>query len=287
MALRPLASFAAIVLVLALAVEARAQDSPVPDAAKPAPAPAKPASAPAKKTKAKGRSSSRPAPGPRSPGDETDAAPSLESARKPRTEQATFGAGCFWHVEAVFEQLKGVNSAVSGYAGGSVPNPSYEMVHEGTTGHAEVVMVDYDPEVITYQDLLKVFWANHDPTSINRQGEDEGPQYRSVIFYHTEEQRRAAFKSFQDLTARRVFRSPIVTQLAPMVMFYPAEYYHQDFYGGKARPSRRRGKTTAAKARKSTAGATKKARSTSGTPKPAQESATDLPEERSAPNSQP
>ena len=97
-------------------------------------------------------------------------------------------------MEDVFERLKGVNWAVSGYAGGGVPYPSYEMVHEGTTGHAEVVMVDFDPDVISYEELLKVFWKNHDPTSINRQGPDEGPQYRSVIFYHTEEQRRAALE---------------------------------------------------------------------------------------------
>ncbi len=137
-------------------------------------------------------------------------------ASKPKSEQATFGAGCFWHVEAVFERLKGVNSAVSGYAGGVVPYPSYEMVHEGTTGHAEVVMVDYDPEVISFDDLLKVFWKSHDPTSINRQGEDVGPQYRSVVFYHNDEQRKATLRSYKALTQARVFRSPIVTQLVPM-----------------------------------------------------------------------
>lgn len=185
---------------------------------------------------------------PQSLGDKKTASPS-DSLKKPKTEQATFGAGCFWHVEAVFERLKGVNWAVSGYAGGGVPYPSYEMVHEGTTGHAEVVMVDFDPEVITYEDLLKVFWKNHDPTSINRQGEDEGPQYRSVIFYHSEAQRLAALKSYHALTEKRVYRSPIVTQLVPMRAFYRAEEYHQNYYGGKPRASTRRRKTTVSSTR--------------------------------------
>jgi peptide-methionine (S)-S-oxide reductase len=187
----------------------------------------------------------------RSLGDKKIVSPS-DSMQKPKTEQATFGAGCFWHVEAVFEHLKGVNWAVSGYAGGSIPYPSYEMVHEGTTGHAEVVMVDFDPEVISYEDLLKVFWKNHDPTSINRQGEDEGPQYRSVIFYHNEAQRLAALKSYHALTERRAYRSPIVTQLVPMRAFYEAEAYHQNYYGGKARASTRKRKTTVSHAKKST-----------------------------------
>ena len=171
-------------------------------------------------------------------------APSVKTAKKYSTEQATFGGGCFWHVEAEFERLKGVNWAVSGYAGGSVPHPSYEMVHEGITGHAEVVMVDFDPEVITYEDLLKVFWKIHDPTSINRQGEDEGPQYRSIIFYHNEEQRQAALKSYRTLTELGAYRLPIVTQLAPLKAFYRAEDYHQDYYGGKPRTSTRRKATT-------------------------------------------
>jgi peptide-methionine (S)-S-oxide reductase len=185
---------------------------------------------------------------PRSPGKKKDSTAS-PSDEKPKSEQATFGAGCFWHVEEVFERLKGVNSAVSGYAGGGIPYPSYEMVHEGNTGHAEVVMVDFNPDVISYETLLKVFWKSHDPTSINRQGEDEGPQYRSVILYHTEEQRRAALKSYRELTEKRVYRAPIVTQLVPMRAFYRAEDYHQDYYGGKPRASVRR-KATAAKAKK-------------------------------------
>jgi peptide-methionine (S)-S-oxide reductase len=173
---------------------------------------------------------------------------------QPKLEKATFGAGCFWHVEAEFEWLPGVKSAVSGYAGGHVANPTYEMVHEGDTGHAEVVQVEYDPSIISYEQLLKVFWHGHDPTQWNRQGPDFGPQYRSVIFYHNEEQRKAALKSYRELTAARAYRSPIVTQLFPMKAFYRAEEYHQNYYGGKPdRPvarsprSRRAGKVAARK----------------------------------------
>ena len=168
----------------------------------------------------------------------------------PKTERATFGAGCFWHVEETFEHVKGVNWAVSGYAGGSIPNPSYEMVHEGFTGHAEVVMVEFDPEVVSYEDLLNVFWKSHDPTTIDRQGPDEGPQYRSVIFYHNEKQRQAALKSYRALTARRAYRAPIVTQLEPLRAFYRAEDYHQDYYGGKPRANTRRTKSSLAKTKK-------------------------------------
>ena len=157
---------------------------------------------------------------------------------KPKTklEKATFGAGCFWHVEEMFEWLPGVKSAVSGYSGGTVTNPSYEEVHEGVTGHAEVVQVEYDPEVISYEQLLKVFWSGHDPTQINRQGPDVGTQYRSVIFYHNNEQREAALKSYRQLTSERVFPGPVVTQLMPMRAFYRAEAYHQNYYGGKDGP---------------------------------------------------
>ena len=139
-----------------------------------------------------------------------------------KTEKATFGAGCFWHVESEFEWLPGVKSAVSGYAGGTVARPSYEEVHEGVTGHAEVVQVEYDPAVISYEQLLNVFWKGHDPTQLNRQGPDVGTQYRSVIFYHSPEQRKAALKSYHELTAARVFPGPIVTQLVPMKAFFRA-----------------------------------------------------------------
>ncbi len=184
-------------------------------------------------------------------GTESKAGGSLGSTA-PKLEKATFGAGCFWHVEAEFEWLPGVKSAVSGYAGGSVPYPAYEQVHEGDTGHAEVVQVEYDPSVITYEQLLKVFWHGHDPTQWNRQGPDVGTQYRSVIFYHNEAQRKAALKSYRELTAARVYRGPIVTQLMPMKTFYRAEEYHQNYYGGQpdqavARRPRRSGRPTVAR----------------------------------------
>jgi peptide-methionine (S)-S-oxide reductase len=256
MAYRSLAMLAA--LFLSLAVESRAQESAKPDAATSTPSPVEAQS----KTPSKNSVPTKN----RAVGNQKIASPS-DPVQKPKSEQATFGAGCFWHVEDVFERLKGVNWAVSGYSGGGVPYPSYEMVHEGITGHAEVVMVDFDPEVISYEDLLNVFWKNHDPTSINRQGEDEGPQYRSVIFYHNEAQRRAALSSYRALTDLHVYRRPIVTQLVPMRAFYRAEDYHQDYYGGKPRASTRRRKTTVAKVRKSPAKAVK-----SATPTPAKES---------------
>jgi peptide-methionine (S)-S-oxide reductase len=179
----------------------------------------------------------------------TDSSESSGSSER-KYELATFGGGCFWHVEADFERLKGVISAVSGYAGGNARNPSYEMVHEGFTGHAEVVMVQYDPEIITYEELLKVFWSIHDPTTPNRQGPDVGTQYRSIILYHNEAQRKAALDSYHKLVEARVFRSPIVTQLQPLRAFYRAEDEHQDYYGGKPRASTRRRTTSSSKSRK-------------------------------------
>ena len=230
-------------LTLCLAVESRAQEKAASEAATSATKAATSATTTAEQAatpsaKGESTSSSATAKSARSLGDKKTAS-SAKTPKKPKTEQATFGGGCFWHVEAEFERLNGVNWAVSGYAGGNVPYPSYEMVHEGFTGHAEVVMVDYDPEVISYEDLLNVFWKIHDPTSINRQGEDEGPQYRSVIFYHNEEQRRAALKSYRTLTDLGVYRLPIVTQLVPLKAFYRAEDYHQDYYGGKPRAEHR------------------------------------------------
>jgi peptide-methionine (S)-S-oxide reductase len=195
-------------------------------------------------------------------------ADSPSASAKPKSERATFGAGCFWHVEAVFDRTPGVNWAVSGYAGGGVAYPSYEMVHEGITGHAEVVMVDYDPAVVSYEKLLNIFWRSHDPTTLNRQGPDVGTQYRSVIFYHNEEQRKAALRSYEELTDARVFRSPIVTQLMPMRAFYKAEDYHQDYYGGKPRAIKSRRKSTMSKAKKATA---KASRSAGRAPNPASE----------------
>ena len=260
---------ASVALLFCLAVDARSQESATPDKAETAPTSVKTAPASEKTGPASENAELKTSVGDtsRSLGDKKTASPS-DSIEKPKTEQATFGAGCFWHVEAVFERLKGVNWAVSGYAGGGVPYPSYEMVHEGTTGHAEVVMVDFDPEVISYDDLLKVFWKNHDPTSLNRQGEDEGPQYRSVIFYHNEAQRLAALKSYHALTAKRVYRYPIVTQLVPMRAFYRAEEYHQNYYGGKARATTKRKKTTVSHTKKSTAKAAKSATPTAKEPAP-------------------
>ncbi|MDR3637529.1 MAG: peptide-methionine (S)-S-oxide reductase MsrA [Isosphaeraceae bacterium] len=156
--------------------------------------------------------------------------PTGETAKTRTLEKATFGGGCFWCIEAVFEQVKGVKSVVSGYAGGSVPRPYYELVGTGTTGHAEVVQIEYDADIVTYDDLLKTFWSAHDPTTLNRQGPDEGTQYRSLILYHNDEQKLAAQKMYNKLTAAHVFAAPITTQLAPLTRFYPAERYHQNYY---------------------------------------------------------
>jgi peptide-methionine (S)-S-oxide reductase len=145
-------------------------------------------------------------------------------------EEATFGAGCFWCTEAVFQQLRGVHSVVSGYSGGYLKNPSYKAVCTGMTGHAEVVRIIYDPKIISYDELLEVFWRTHDPTTPNRQGVDVGPQYRSVIFYHNDQQRRLAEHYKQQLTASHAFRAPIVTEISPLREFYPAEPYHQEYY---------------------------------------------------------
>ena len=145
-------------------------------------------------------------------------------------EIATLGAGCFWCVEAVFQNLEGVERVVSGYAGGHVANPTYEQVCSGATGHAEVAQITFDPEVISFEDLLYVFWRTHDPTTLNRQGADVGTQYRSAIFYHTEVQRSIAEKSKAETDASDLWAEPIVTQIAPLEKFYPAEEYHQDYY---------------------------------------------------------
>jgi peptide-methionine (S)-S-oxide reductase len=144
------------------------------------------------------------------------------------TQLATFGGGCFWCVEAVFERLEGVKSVVSGYAGGRTPNPTYKQICAGDTGHAEVIQVEFDPAKVSYAALLEVFWHAHDPTTLNRQGADEGTQYRSVIYTHDEAQKKAAEESRRN--ARKLFASPIVTEIAPLTKFYPAEDYHQDYF---------------------------------------------------------
>jgi peptide-methionine (S)-S-oxide reductase len=145
-------------------------------------------------------------------------------------EKATLGGGCFWCLEAVFEQLRGVQSVVSGYAGGSVLNPSYEAVCSGKTRHAEVVEVLFDPAIISYRQLLEVFFAIHDPTTLNRQGTDVGTQYRSVIFTHDAQQQSVARELFEYLTRERVFDKPVVTDISDAPVFYPAEEYHQGYF---------------------------------------------------------
>ncbi len=145
-------------------------------------------------------------------------------------QTATFGAGCFWCTEAVFLNVKGVTKVVSGYSGGKVKNPSYREVCTGATGHAEVTQITFDPSVVTYEELLEIFWNTHDPTTLNRQGNDEGTQYRSAIFYHSEEQRKTAEAYKKQLDASHVFHSPIVTEITPFTVFYAAEDYHQNYY---------------------------------------------------------
>jgi peptide-methionine (S)-S-oxide reductase len=146
------------------------------------------------------------------------------------SEIATLAGGCFWCLEAVFDELKGVESVESGYMGGKVPNPTYEMICTGSTGHAEVVRVTFDPAVLAYRDLLSVFFAIHDPTTLNRQGNDVGTQYRSAIFYHSDEQKRVAEELIAQLNADKLFRSPLVTQVAPASQFHIAEDYHQEYF---------------------------------------------------------
>ena len=219
MSSRCLAALLGMAMVLGVSYYASADDQNTPA---PAPAPGQ----------AKGDA-------PAEPGKTTDPAKTADpktgtaaktEKAKPKMEKATFGSGCFWCGEAVFERIPGVTKVVSGYAGGNVPNPTYEEVSSGQTGHAEVFQVDYDASIAPYDKLLKVFWASHDPTTPNQQGPDFGTQYRSVIFYHNEAQKLAAQKSYQELTEKGAFFGAIVTQLQPMTTFYPAEAYHQDYF---------------------------------------------------------
>jgi peptide-methionine (S)-S-oxide reductase len=156
-----------------------------------------------------------------------NAAPESTNAPQ-KLEVATIGGGCFWCAEAVFQRIPGVKSVVSGFAGGTTPNPTYEQVCTGDTGHAEVVQIEFDPSIISYDKLLEVFWEAHDPTTLNRQGNDSGTQYRSIILYSTEAQKNAAEKSKTE--AARHFSSPITTQIVPLTKFYSAEKYHQNYY---------------------------------------------------------
>ncbi len=146
------------------------------------------------------------------------------------TEQATLAGGCFWCLEAVYVELKGVQKVVSGYAGGHVANPSYRAVCTGTTGHAEVVQITYDPAVVSYRDLLNVFFTIHDPTTLNRQGNDVGTQYRSAIYTHNDAQKAIAEQTIAELSESGLWSSPIVTEVTPLETFYPAEDYHQNYY---------------------------------------------------------
>ena len=146
------------------------------------------------------------------------------------SERATFAGGCFWCLEAIFQPLRGVERVVSGYIGGRVPKPSYEAVCTGLTGHAEAVEIHFDPKVISYRELLELFFAFHDPTTLNRQGPDEGTQYRSAIFYHSPEQQAEAERIVRELGGEDVYSAPIVTQILPAPEFYPAEAYHQEYY---------------------------------------------------------
>jgi len=145
-------------------------------------------------------------------------------------QKATFGSGCFWCTEAIFENLNGVHSVISGYAGGQVLNPTYEEVCTGTTGHAEVTQITYDPSIISYDELLEVFWKTHDPTTLNRQGNDVGPQYRSIIFYHNDEQKQLAEKYKAELDKSGAWDNPIITEISPLTSYFSAENYHQDYY---------------------------------------------------------
>jgi len=145
-------------------------------------------------------------------------------------ELATFGNGCFWCTEAIFQNLKGVEQVVSGYSGGHVDEPTYNQVCSGTTGHAEVIQITYDPDVITYDELLEVFWKTHDPTTLNRQGNDVGTQYRSAVFFHNEEQKEKADKYKQALDEAGAFNAPIVTEITAFDKFYPAADIHQNYY---------------------------------------------------------
>ena len=153
-----------------------------------------------------------------------------ESNIKYKIEQATFGAGCFWCVEAVFERLEGVVEVRAGYAGGNTENPTYEEICTGTTGHAEIIQINYNTGVIDYEKLLDIFWKSHDPTTLNQQGADIGSQYRSVIFHHNKEQQKIAMKSMQKVKESGIHVNSIVTEIIPMGIFYQAENYHQNYY---------------------------------------------------------
>ena len=153
-----------------------------------------------------------------------------EVSKSEKLAVATFGAGCFWCTEAVFERVKGVEKVVSGYSGGTVENPTYQQVCSGQTGHAEAIQITFDPATISYADLLEIFWKTHDPTTLNQQGPDIGTQYRSAVFYHNEEQKKVAEAYKQQLDESKVFQKPIVTEITEFTNFFAAEKYHQDYF---------------------------------------------------------
>lgn len=159
------------------------------------------------------------------------------NAQVKKTEKATFGMGCFWCTEAIFQRIKGVTGVKSGYEGGTLANPTYEEVCTGNTGHAEVLEITYNPTIITYDELLEVFWKSHDPTTLNRQGADSGTQYRSVIFYHTPEQKAAAEKYKAALNKANAFGKPVVTAIEAAKPFYAAEGYHQNYFNKNSNAS--------------------------------------------------
>lgn len=163
-------------------------------------------------------------------GNETNTSPVLTTTSTMGKESATFGAGCFWCIEAVFQQLNGVDTVISGYAGGKIANPTYREVCSGLTGHAEVARIVYDPAIISFKELLEVFWQTHDPTTLNRQGADVGTQYRSVIYFHNEKQREEAEFYKAELDAAAAFAKPIVTEISALPTFYLAEDYHQNYF---------------------------------------------------------
>ena len=155
---------------------------------------------------------------------------SLDDETEVILQKATFGAGCFWCVEAIFERLDGVADVGVGYSGGNSDNPTYDEVCRGATEHAEVIRILFNSEIITYEKLLKVFWSSHDPTTLNRQGGDIGTQYRSVIFHHTDEQRKMAEKLKIDLEKNKIFKEPVLTEISPLINYFAAENYHQNYY---------------------------------------------------------
>jgi peptide-methionine (S)-S-oxide reductase len=153
-----------------------------------------------------------------------------ETLKSKNMEKATFGAGCFWCVEAVFQELNGVLKVESGYTGGQIKNPTYREVCSGRTGHAEVIQITYDPAVISFDELLEVFWKTHDPTTLNRQGADQGTQYRSAVFYHNDEQKKKAEEYKKALDSSGAYTNPVVTEISPATEFYAAENYHQNYF---------------------------------------------------------